>query len=169
MEETAENEAKTIYAKNKLLCEEMLKASSVNFTILRISVAYGNLLDTNHSSGTVGFFIRKVAKGNNITLYGDGSLKQTFSYVADLVNAILITIQLDEVINECYNIGGGDNISLLATAYIIVKKYKVGIESVDWPEEALKIESGDTILSDKKIQKVIDYNYQYSLHEWIKK
>lgn len=106
MEETAENEAKTIYAKNKLLCEEMLKASSVNFTILRISVAYGNLLDTNHSSGTVGFFIRKVAKGNNITLYGDGSLKQTFSYVADLVNAILITIQLDEVINECYNIGG---------------------------------------------------------------
>lgn len=169
LEETAENEAKTIYAKNKLVCEEMLKASSVNFTIFRICVPYGNLFDRNYSYGTVGFFIAKAVKGNNITLYGDGSFKRTFTYVADLVNAILITIQLDEAINQCYNIGGTDNISLLAAASIIAKKYKVGIEFIDWPKEALKIESGDTIFSDKKIQNVIDYNYQNSLNEWIRK
>lgn len=168
LEENGEKETKTIYAKNKLVCEQMLESSNVDFTIFRICVPYGNLFDSNYSYGTIGFFMTKASKGENITLYGNGGLKRTFTYVADLVNTILNSIDIDQTINDVYNIGGTDNLSLLDAASIIATKYKVGVEFVDWPEEAFKIESGDTIFSDKKIQNLINYNYQHSLEKWLK-
>ena len=45
-----------------------------HFTIFRICVPYGNLIDELYSYGTIGFFINRAMKGQNITIYGDGSL-----------------------------------------------------------------------------------------------
>jgi len=69
--EDAEKESKTIYAKNKLVCEQILTNSNVDHTIFRICVPYGNLIDEVYSYGTIGFFINKASKGENITIYGD--------------------------------------------------------------------------------------------------
>jgi UDP-glucose 4-epimerase len=166
--ETAEKEAKTIYAQNKIACEQMLEESTLDFSIFRICVPYGNLIDEVYSYGTIGFFINKAIKGENITIYGDGSLKRTFTHVKDIAESILKTIASNESLNEIYNIGSNDNLSLLEVATLVAKKYKVNVELVDWPEAALKIESGDTIFDGTKLNQLINDQSQESLADWVK-
>ncbi len=167
LKEDSEKEAKTIYAKNKLVCEDMLMNSNVESTVFRICVPYGNLIDKEYSYGTIGFFINKALKGENITIYGDGSLKRTFTHVSDIAQTILSSLEIKTTINDVYNIGSNDALSLLEVANLVALKYGVDVEFVDWPEEALKIESGDTIFDDEKLLNTIDYRYKHSLTEWI--
>lgn len=166
--ENSEKESKTIYAKNKLACEQMLADSNVDHTIFRICVPYGNLIGSEYSYGTIGFFINKAVKGDNITIYGDGSLKRTFTHVRDISESILRVIRFDASKNEIYNIGSNDNLSLLDVATLVASKYGVDIEFVDWPKAALKIESGDTIFDGTKLKKIIKYSCQESLKSWLR-
>lgn len=167
LKEDSAQESKTVYAKNKLVCEQLLEESDTNYTIFRICVPYGNLMDNNYSYGTIGFFISKASKGENITIYGEGTLKRTFTHIGDIMEVILKSIGLKSTLNNVYNIGSNDALSLLEVANLVAYKYKVEVEFVDWPEEALKIESGDTIFDDAKLQKEIRYKYLHSLKEWI--
>jgi len=166
--EGSEKEAKTIYAKNKIACEELLVQSKVGYTVFRICVPYGNLIDSNYSYGTIGFFIGKASKGENITIYGDGSLKRTFTHVSDIIQVILQSIKLDKTINTVYNIGSNDTLSLLEVARLVGDKYGVDVEFVEWPEAALKIESGDTIFDDEKLLQATNYQYKNTLTGWLK-
>ena len=65
-------ECKTIYAANKLACEGYLQAYhdsfDIPYTIFRICLPYGNLLSTDYSFGTVGFFINNVG-GETLSLH----------------------------------------------------------------------------------------------------
>ncbi|MDG1476879.1 MAG: NAD(P)-dependent oxidoreductase [Vicingaceae bacterium] len=169
LKEDSEKEAKTIYAQNKIACEKLLAQSNVSYTIFRICVPYGNLIDTNYSYGTIGFFIGKASKGENITIYGDGSLKRTFSHVSDIVQVIFDSLSLSETVGQIYNIGSNDDLSLLEVAQLVAEKYGVSVEFVDWPESALSIESGDTIFDGSKLQQVTSYQYQDRLTDWLEK
>ena len=52
-------------------------------------------------------------------------------------------------------------------ATLVAKKYNVNVEFVDWPEAALKIESGDTIFEGSKLNQLINYKSKESLKEWV--
>lgn len=171
LKEGAEKEAKTIYAQNKLACEGYLKMYdnyyNIDYTIFRICVPYGNLINNSYSYGTIGFFLNKAISGENISLFGDGSLKRTFSYVGDIAEIIVEASGLKETKNDVYNIGSNDNLSLLEVANLVANKFKVGVEHVEFPEKALKIESGDTMFDDNKLKKLINYDYKYQLENWL--
>ncbi len=172
LKEEDEKEALTIYAQNKLSCENYLKMYANNFgvdyTIFRICVPYGNLLSKDYSYGTIGFFLNKASKNENITLFGKGEVKRTFTHVEDICSSVIKTLNFKASINTIFNIGSNDNLSLLEAAKLFSDKYQVNIDFVDWPKEALKIESGDTLFDDKKIITLTNYQYQHSLNEWIK-
>jgi len=172
LSENAEKEALTIYAQNKLSCENYLKMYQnyfgINHTIFRICVPYGNLIDNSYSYGTLGFFLNKAKNNENITLFGNGSQKRTFTHVADIINTIFLTIKLSSTKNNVYNIGSNDNLSLSEVANLVANKNGVKVAYLAWPEEALKIESGDTIFNDKKLISTINYTYKNSLTKWIK-
>ena len=93
LHEESEKEFKTIYASSKYNGELYLKMHrlyyDIDFSVFRICVPYGNLFDANFSYGTLGFFISQASKGQPIQLYGDGSLKRTFTYVEDICNQIV--------------------------------------------------------------------------------
>ena len=154
LSEDSEKKPNTIYALTKLICEDTLKiyneVYNINYEVLRICVPYGNLVDEDYSYGTIGFFIKRAQSNQPITLYGDGELKRTFTHVFDICNSLInIGLQLSST-NDIYNIGG-ETYSLLEIAKIIKEKYNGEIEFIDWPEIALKIESGDTIFNSKKL------------------
>lgn len=169
LEETADKSPNTIYALTKLICEDTLDLYSrmfnVNYTVFRICVPYGNLIDLDYSYGTIGFFVNKAKNKQNITLYGDGSLKRTFTNVYDICTIMIETAINQVMVNAIYNIGG-ETFSLSEVARIIAEKYGVGIDFVEWPEMALKVESGDTIFSAKRLKECMtDYEYK-SYSEW---
>lgn len=171
LKENAEKQALTIYAQNKLSCENYLKMyqnyHGIDYTIFRVCVPYGNLIGSGYSYGTLGFFLDKASAGNNITLYGNGSQRRTFTHIQDIIMSILITIRSDLSKNEIYNIGSDDNVSLLDVAQMVATKNNVGIDFLEWPESARKIESGDTIFDDSSLKKVSNYEYKNNLTSWL--
>ncbi len=158
LKEEDEKESKTIYAANKLACEGYLKAYhdsfDIPYTIFRICLPYGNLLSSDYSFGTVGFFIKQAKAGNNITLYGGGTIKRTFTHMEDLCYQIVEAAFRAESNGQIYNVGG-ETLSLHDAADIIANKYGTNVVAVPWPEKDLRIESDHTYFDDSKIQSLL--------------
>ena len=161
LNEDDEKETKTIYAVNKLACEGILQAYKASFdipyTVFRICIPYGNLLSADYSFGTVGFFIKQAKSGNDITLYGGGDVKRTFTHMEDLCYQIVEGAFNPNSNGEIYNIGG-ETLSLKEAAEIIAEKYDSKVVSVPWPDRDLRIESGHTYFDDVKIRSLIKIN-----------
>jgi len=163
LSEEDEQDSKTIYAANKIACEGYLKAYSYNFdipyTIFRICVPYGNMLDNDYSFGTVGFFIKMASQGKDITLYGGGTIKRTFTHLYDVCYQMVEGAMNSASDNQIYNVGG-ETYSLHDVAEIFAHKYGVNVVSVPWPEADLRLESNHTYFDDGKIQSLLE-GYKY--------
>jgi UDP-glucose 4-epimerase len=172
LKEDSEKEFKTIYASSKYNGELYLKMYNrlfdIDYSIFRICVPYGNIFDDNYSYGTIGFFIKRSLQDLPIPLYGDGQLKRTFTHVQDICSQIIEVISYDKSSNTCFNIKG-ETFSLFEVAELIAAKNNVEVTFTSWPDEALKLESGDTIFDSSKIEKFLEgKSLQYSIHEWLK-
>lgn len=158
LKETDEKESKTIYSANKLACEGYLQAYhdsfDIPYTIFRICIPYGNLLSNDYSFGTIGFFINQAKEGKDITLYGGGSIKRTFTHMEDLCYQVIEGAFTENSNGEIYNVGG-ETLSLYDAAEIIAKKYGTDVVAVPWPERDLRIESNHTYFDDSKIQSIL--------------
>lgn len=169
--EDAPKLAKTIYAQNKLAAEGILRLYQnrfgIPYNIFRICVPYGNRFDDSYSYGTIGFFLGKARKGENIPVFGEGSQRRTFTHVADITAAILAVISNAESINTTFNVGGGNHLSLAKAAKLVADKFKVGVDFAKWPEEALLLESGDTVFNSSKLDNLCAFQYKHSLESWL--
>ena len=171
LSEDAEKEFKTVYAINKFACETYLRQYhelyGVNYCAVRICVPYGSMIPNASSYGTAGFMIKKAAAGENISLYGDGLQRRTFTHMEDLCS-ILMEIACNEACaGDVYNIGGEDY-SLKAVAEYVASLYNVGVDYVEWPEESARIESGSTVFNDSKLQALIGHKWKNSLKDWVR-
>lgn len=169
LKEDAEKEFKTIYAINKYACETYLqqynKVYGVKYCIFRICVPYGTLIPQASSYGTAEFMLKRASNKENITLYGDGEVRRTLTYIEDLCTVLIKGGFSANCINDIYNIGGEDY-SLKEMAELIALKYGVGIEYVKYPAIAEIVESGDTVFNDDKLQKCCPINYKMKFREW---
>lgn len=158
LKEEDEKESKTIYAANKLACEGYLQAYhdsfDIPYSIFRICLPYGNLLSSDYSFGTVGFFIKQAKAGKDITLYGGGIIKRTFTHMQDLCYQIIEGAFHPDSNGQIYNIGG-ETLSLHDAAEIIARKFGMNVVAVPWPERDLRIESDHTYFDDSKIQALL--------------
>ena len=158
LKESDEKESTTIYAANKLACEGYLQAYrdsfDIPYTVFRICIPYGNLLSSDYSFGTVGFFIKQAKAGKDIALYGGGNIKRTFTHMEDLCYQVIEGAMSKNSDGEIYNIGG-ETLSLNEAAEIIAVKYGVKVTAVPWPERDLRIESDHTFFDDAKIQSLL--------------
>ena len=96
LREEAENEYRTVYALSKYSCEQYLKmyhqVYGIDYSIFRISIPYGSLVSNVSSYGTVQFMLDNAREGSNITLFRDGNLRRTVTYIEDLCNMMLLGI-----------------------------------------------------------------------------
>ena len=171
LKEDAEKEFKTVYAANKYSCEQYLKmyenVYGISYRIFRICIPYGTIIPGAKSYGTAEFFLSKAENGEDITLYGDGSQRRTLTYMEDLCNAMIQGAESDALGNDVYNIGGEDY-SLDEMAKLIGTYYGVGVSYVEWPEAALKTESGDTVFDSEKLDTKAKITYPMKFEDWIK-
>lgn len=171
LRESDEKETKTIYAVNKIACEGLLQAYKTSFDIpyavFRICIPYGNLLSTDYSFGTVGFFIKQASAGKDITLYGGGNIKRTFTHMEDLCYQVVEGAFNPNSNGEIYNIGG-ETYSLREAAEIIAAKFGTNVVDVPWPERDLRIESDHTYFDDTKIRTLLNLGEYKNLKEFSK-
>lgn len=168
--EDATKAPKTIYGINKLSCEQYLSAWSntfgVPFTVFRICVPYGQLVPGDYSFGTIGMMLEQAKNNGIITLFGDGTIKRTFTHISDICKIIAELGELKVAKNRIFNIGGEDNVSLLDLATMIASKFQAKVEFVEWPKMHLSIETGDTMFSDAFLKSIYKFEYQKNLSRY---
>ena len=172
LSEDAKKEFKTIYSINKYAAEKYLEMYSnlygVEYCIFRICLPYGNLVDSKISYGTMGFFIGNGEKGNNISIYGDGSQKRTLTHIEDICEIFLKGALNPDCVNDVYNIGGNDELSIKEIASLIAEIYGVKVTSKAWPTNDLLLESGSTVFDSGKIDLLFDFRYKNNFVDWAK-
>lgn len=167
--EDSEKEFKTIYAINKYACEQYLQQFNsifdIKYCIFRICVPYGTLVEGASSYGTIGFMLKKAQNRQPITIYGNGEVRRSLTYIEDLCHMLILGALSNECNNSVYNIGGEDY-SLREMAELVANTYKGEVAYVDYPEVSKKIESGSTVFDDSKLQKILNYKPRMSFKKW---
>lgn len=169
LREDAPKDPKTIYAVNKLACEEYLAVYSnrfgIPYDVIRICVPYGNIVSAEYSYGTIGFFMSQLAKENTISLFGSGEVRRTFTHVLDICRAVEC-LCFGET-NGIYNVGGSD-LSLKEAAEIVAERKGGGVTFAPWPETARLIESGSTVFDASALSTDFGYSSEISFADNIK-
>lgn len=94
------------------------KEYDLDYTIFRFFNTYG---PKQSKDFVVSKFIASALKGNDITLYGDGSQTRTFCYVDDNIEATTTAFYQKKFVNDIVNIGGEKEITILELAQAIIK------------------------------------------------
>jgi UDP-glucose 4-epimerase len=111
------------YAASKLMDEFM---SLAYFRTTGLPVTIARLFNTvgPRQTGTYGMviprFVSQALKNDPITVYGDGTQTRTFTFVKDVVWALMHLIEKEDACGQVFNIGGIEEISILNLARRIV-------------------------------------------------
>ena len=73
-----------------------------------------------HDGRVVSNFILQALRGEDITIYGDGSHTRSFCYVDDMVDAIVRMMDTPPGFNGPVNAGNPDEVSILGLAEMII-------------------------------------------------
>lgn len=79
-------------------------------------------------------FVKQALAGNPLTVYGDGTQTRSFTYVGDVVSALVDLSKEKKAIGEIFNIGGPDEISIINVAKKVIEltKSKSKIEFIPY-------------------------------------
>ena len=103
------------YGLQKVMIEKLLYLYNymygLDYRIIRLSNPYGPYQRPNGILGAATTFIYKALKGEEIIVYGDGSVVRDFIYIDDAVNAIL-TIANHDNKHHIFNVGSGYGTSI---------------------------------------------------------
>ncbi|MBN2054226.1 SDR family NAD(P)-dependent oxidoreductase [bacterium] len=76
--------------------------------VFRMSCIYGIRQMGNEDQGWVAHFLIQAAKGNPVTIYGDGKQSRDVLWVGDLVSLYIASLRaIDTVDGQIFNVGGG--------------------------------------------------------------
>mgnify|MGYP001066257818 CR=1 FL=1 len=64
-------------------------------------------------------FVPHALSGSPITVFGDGIHSRSFTYVSDVVGAMVRLMDSDQTLGQVYNIGNGKEITMLELARIV--------------------------------------------------
>lgn len=155
------DETDRTYGERKVACEEILSASSLNYTILRPAVVYGKYDHTDRFY----YWLHQVKRYKKVLLPNDGLQKFSLTYVDDLVASIKESIN-DKKEKSAYNIISHKEVTLkeiVKQASLILNKtpkliniphqYLLDKKMAQWLDLPLWI-TGDYIIFDN--QKMLD-------------
>jgi UDP-glucose 4-epimerase len=114
--ETAPADARYPYALTKYLGEELVMHWAKVYRLPAISVrlfnVYGPRARTSGTYGAVfGVFLAQLLAREPLTIVGDGQQTRDFTFVSDVVDALLAAAESDKV-GETYNVGSGQPVSI---------------------------------------------------------
>ena len=105
------------YALTKRMGEELVmhfaKIYKLNATSLRFFNVYGPNARTSGTYGAVfGVFLAQKIANKPFTVVGDGKQKRDFTYVSDIVNALIETSKRKNLAGKIFNVGSGKTVSI---------------------------------------------------------
>jgi UDP-glucose 4-epimerase len=114
--ETAPPDPRYPYALTKYLGEQLVlhwaRVYGLPAVSLRFFNVYGPRARTSGTYGAVfGVFLAQLLAGKPLTIVGDGEQTRDFTFVSDVVEALLVAAESDKQ-GEIYNVGSGNPVSV---------------------------------------------------------
>ena len=150
------------------LCFDYNRMHNTNISVMRIFNTYGPRMQVNDGR-VISNFINQALKGENLTVYGDGSQTRSFCYVKDLIEGMIKL--MDSNTKGPINVGNPNEIRIDKLAELIIKKINPSLK-VDYkpipPDDPIMrrpfIEKANTELNwhpkidlDDGLEKTINY------------
>ncbi len=107
------------------------RQNKVDIKIARIFNTYGPRMAVNDGRAISNFVIQAL-RGEDLTVYGDGSQTRSFCYVSDLIQALLALIGTEDLTGPV-NLGNPEEHSILEVAEKIIKLSKSASKIVHRP------------------------------------
>jgi UDP-glucose 4-epimerase len=150
----------------ELFCIGYKNLYGVDYTIMRYGIPFG---ERGRPETVTPIFIRRILKGETITIHGDGSQHRQFIYVRDLAEGNVACLQ-EQAGNQVYNLNGKEMITIIqlvrSLERILGKSAKV--EFVDDRQGNFK---GRFISSEKALKELgwqARHEYQDALSKYVR-
>jgi UDP-glucose 4-epimerase len=136
-------------------------------SVLRLTNTYGpRMLVKNNRQTALGWLIRQAMDGEEITIFGDGSQLRDFTFVDDVVEAMLIAGANDAANGQVFNLGGIEPISMRDVTHLLVESAGSGsYRLVPFPPERKIIDIGSIYVDDTKIRRVLGWEPRIDMRE----
>lgn len=166
--ETDPNDCLNPYSVSKVAGEELCKLYTSLYGLKTIIFRYFNVYGersptTGQYAPVIGIFLKQRDSHKPLTVVGDGSQCRDFVYVGDVVDANIIAATSecidDEYYGEVFNIGSGNNISILELANLISNDISFISERSG--------EAKTTLADITKAKSILDWSPKTRLEQWI--
>jgi len=120
----ATSRSRWCYAASKIIDEFLAKAYYKEKKLPTVVVRIFNTIgprQTGQYGMVVPRFVRQALLGEPITVYGDGKQQRSFTWVGDVVSAIVNLIQNPQAYGEVFNVGHSKEISILELASMVIE------------------------------------------------
>lgn len=104
----------------------------VKIKVIRIFNTYGKFMDKNDGR-VVSNFICQALRGEDLTIYGDGSQTRSFCYVDDLIDVIIKMMASDDEFLGPVNTGNPDEFTVKELAELVIEKINKDLKIVYKP------------------------------------
>lgn len=165
--ETMQKDCLNPYSVTKVGGEELCKMYTDLFGLETVFFRYFNVYGERQPikgqyAPVIGIFIRQRDNGEDMTIVGDGEQRRDFTHVSDIVEANVLAGNLSnkEIVGELFNIGTGENFSILE-----IKDF-VGGNYIHIPPR--KGEARITLASNDKAKNILGWQPKVKLKDWIK-
>jgi nucleoside-diphosphate-sugar epimerase len=161
----------TIYGVHKLTGEHYHRLYSevydIPTAVVRITNPYGPRQRVEGGKyGIVNWFLTLAMRGDRLRIFGDGSQMRDYIYIDDLVEVFLRIARLPEMRGEIYNGGSGCGTTFRTMAESILEAAGKGdMQSVAWPDNYSRFETGDFIADISRTVDAIGYRPETSLQD----
>lgn len=153
----------TLYDAHKLTCEKYLYVYHQNYglktTTLRLANVFGERqLVNNPQRGILNFMLWRAMNGEPLTVYEPGDFVRDYSYVQNVVDALLGAAASPRTAGRSYVFGSGiglkfhEMISQLVDTVFDVLGVKSEIQRVPFPPTEKNMDVGDFIADNRKLR-----------------
>src|ERR687885_2174314 len=94
----------------------------IRASVLRLTNTFGpRMLVKNNRQTALGWLIRQVLDGEEISVFGDGLQLRDFTYVDDVVEALLVAGASDAANGQVFNVGAIEPVSLREVTELLIE------------------------------------------------
>jgi UDP-glucose 4-epimerase len=120
------------YAAAKLAGEVYCEAFTATYGLETVRLRFFNIFGPRQRadspySGVIAIFTAALTEGRTPTIFGDGKQTRDFTYVTDVVQALLLAAEKPAVSGEVFNVGTGQGVSLLDLAAALNRLLRTAI------------------------------------------
>lgn len=105
----------SFYGLSKMTVEKYLdmyhKCFGLEYVVLRFANVYGERQGDGGEGGVISIFAKRIANGDNITIFGDGEQTRDFVYAGDIADGIIAALSTSQT-NVIYNLSTQTETSL---------------------------------------------------------